>query len=98
MNVCDGGGNNGGHTQICYENRDCPMCMLIAAHKEELESKDEDVRQLTKEVKDLEDSIDETPNCAQCHMGEEKAPHAVVHKKDVPPLKLSPDDDGDIPF
>ncbi len=45
MNLCDDK-----HEEICFEGRDCPMCILI-------NEKDNEIRDLQKEIKELEEVI-----------------------------------------
>lgn len=43
MKLCDSG-----HTEVCYEDRDCPACALV-----------EEIKNFKKQIKDLEKQLEE---------------------------------------
>ena len=46
-----------GHPEICYDERDCPMCDLETDLRSEIKELEKQVESLQSEVGDLEDQI-----------------------------------------
>jgi hypothetical protein len=54
MNLCDHG-----HEEVCFEGRHCPMCSLVEAYEDNVESLKKEIEVVSKELETKTTEYDE---------------------------------------
>lgn len=52
MNLC-----NDGHTEVCYEERECPVCELIKEYENRLDNMTEKLTSMEADIQDLNERL-----------------------------------------
>lgn len=53
MNLC-----SYNHEEICYEDRDCPLCLMIQEYDETISNLETDIKELQERNTELEDKYE----------------------------------------